>query len=196
MFDWVTISAGPPWQAEMDKARLEAEGIPVFLPDATMKTVDPFATGANPLFSQVRVPPELAERALEVLAMRSDATDEPVDLDALALAAGSEEQATLALEDDDGQDEAEADAPAEEVRDDDDAPWTQPEVEALATRLRWSALLAVTFPLALWYGVLYLAAVRSGGMRSRWHGLTLLGITLAGLYLAAVLWFGFLPWML
>ena len=54
--DLVTIYAGSPGQVAVLQAVLAAEGIPSFVPDATLKTVHPFVTGGSPLACNLQVP--------------------------------------------------------------------------------------------------------------------------------------------
>ena len=64
---WVTVRAGSPGAVLVQRAALEAAGIPTFVPDETMKAWDPFITGANALDSSLQVPASRLEEARELL---------------------------------------------------------------------------------------------------------------------------------
>ena len=55
MDGWVPISRRPFSQVLVLRCRLEADGLEVFLCDETMKVLDPFITGANPLAAELLV---------------------------------------------------------------------------------------------------------------------------------------------
>lgn len=54
--DLTTVFAGPPWLVMLLEGRMEAAGIPSFVPDRLVKTIDPFITGASPLDLRLQVP--------------------------------------------------------------------------------------------------------------------------------------------
>jgi hypothetical protein len=64
----VTVFAGPLWEATILRGRLEEEGIPAVLPDETIKTMDPFITGANAFDFSLAVRADHAAQATELLA--------------------------------------------------------------------------------------------------------------------------------
>lgn len=165
MDGWVNIFAGPMWEVDLKKARLEAEGIRAFVPDAATKLIDPFVTGANPLMTQLWVSVEDADVAQEVISLR---------VEPLAAPAGAR-------------------APAADDAGDDESTWTQDEIESLARRTRWSALMTFTWPLALFYGWLYAVASRESGLRAGAHALTLFCIVLGVVSMAAT---GVLFWVI
>jgi hypothetical protein len=76
MSELVTIHAGPIWEVELLKGRLEQEGIVVFLPEANVKRVDPFITGGNALDTKMQVPEHEAERARVLVEEYREATRE------------------------------------------------------------------------------------------------------------------------
>lgn len=174
MSSWVTVFRGKPWEISLRAGFLEEQGIATYQPDATMKVMQPFATGALPLDGQLQVAEEAVEQALALLAelAEEDLQRSDEDLDAMALA--------TAPDPDLGIDAEEAAAYAAEDEDEDDDPvdpedpdaWTREEITTLARRTRWAALLGITAPLAIWFGFLYLTAVRESGMRDEAHGLT------------------------
>ena len=67
MDGWVTVSRGPIWQVQLEAGRLAEEGIEAYLPDETIKVMDPFATGGLPLHTDLKVSAEDAARARELL---------------------------------------------------------------------------------------------------------------------------------
>ncbi len=154
---WITVHVGPPWEVEMLGGMLEQAGFPVFLPDRATKSVDPFITGFAPLSSRLQVPSGEVEAAQEVLRRAR----------ARARADASRE------------------ADAKDGASDEGEPTAEEELSFLATRTRWAALLGVTSPFAVFYGVLYLIACRKHGIRDRRHGLTLAGLAL-GSFLVTV----------
>ena len=168
----VTVHAGPAWDVELLAMQLDGAGIDSFQPDKMTKTVDPFITGANPLASRLQVRAADAEEATSIIAEARE------NLQPVPLGDDDEEEE----EDDDLEDEA--DEPADEV-------------EWLATRTRWAALLGITLPFAFFSGWLYLKACRAYGRRSRAHGLTLaafaLSIVACVLPLAWLLFFEVVP---
>ena len=148
----VTVHAGPAWDVELLAMQLDEVGIASFLPDKMTKAVDPFITGANPLESRLQVRAVDAERAAEVVE------------------AARESLRPAALEGDDEDDDEE----------DDEYDMTpEEEVEYLATRTRWAALMGITLPFALFSGWLYLKGCKEYGLRSKAHGLTLAAFGLA-----------------
>ncbi len=163
MDGWVAIFSGPMWEVELKKSRLEVEGIDVFIPDASTKIIDPFVTGANPLTCHLWVRHEDAPTANEILALRVDGSDEE----------------TAAVEPTDPKEAGEL--------------WSQDEVETIARRARWSTFLTLTWPLALYYGFLYLAASKQSGHRASAHKLTLFAFGLGFGWLAVTL---FVIWWL
>jgi hypothetical protein len=79
--DWVTIANEPLWKVDLLRTVLEEQGIPAFLPDHTTKIVDPFITGASPLYARLQVPASQAEHAKAVLAARAEPRAEPAEED-------------------------------------------------------------------------------------------------------------------
>ena len=67
----------------------------------------------------------------------------------------------------------------EDVDEADEETAPEEEVEYIATRTRWAALLMLTFPFAVFYGFLYLFAVRDLGVRAKKHGLTVAAFVMA-----------------
>ena len=64
---WSTVLMAPQLETFVLKATLEEEGIPCFLPDGHIKTIDPFVSGANALMHAVQVREEHLEKAREIL---------------------------------------------------------------------------------------------------------------------------------
>lgn len=63
----VTVHEGSLWEAQLLQGRLQDEAIQSYIPDAMVKQLDPFITGANPLAVRLQVTSAHAERALEVV---------------------------------------------------------------------------------------------------------------------------------
>lgn len=143
----VTVHSGPAWDVQLLAMQLEEAGIASFQPDTMTKAVDPFITGANPLASRLQVRLRDAEEATALVE------------------AARESLRPAELEGDDDYDE-EDDAV-------ENGQTPEEEVESLATRTRWAALMGFTLPFALVSGWLYLRASRAYGIRSRSHGLTI-----------------------
>ena len=74
--DLVTVYVGPHARVAVLEGLLAAVGIPSFVPDRMLKTIDPFITGANPLDLRLQVPTQFVARTLTLLA-----TDETVTRD-------------------------------------------------------------------------------------------------------------------
>ena len=173
---------GKPWEVSLRVGHLEEEGIVTFQPSATLKVMDPFATGALPLDAELQVPEPDVERALALLEQIADSEELPDEeaLAAMALAEGPDpdlvgvDAASQLEEDEDLEEEAPAPvAPGEEE------PWTRSEIHDVARRTRWAALLGVTMPFALIFGWIYLGAVRESGIKDDSHGLTVTAFVIA-----------------
>ena len=168
------MSRGPLWQVQLEAGRLEAEGITTWLPDATIKTLDPFATGALPLLTVLHVPEEEERRARELLAEADLEGATPEELTAAALATPPDPDLGITPEE----------ARDLEGSDDDEV---QERLETLARRTRWGALMVWLAPFAVYYGLAYLRLARRTGRRDARHGLTVaglaLGILLVGVFL-------------
>lgn len=182
MSRWVTVFRGKPWEVSLRVGHLEEEGIVTFQPSATLKVMDPFATGALPLDAELQVPEPDVERALLLLEQIDDAEEAPDEeaLVAMALAQAPDPDlvgvdATSQVEDDD---EPEADEPAVASRDGEEA-WTRDEIADVARRTRWAALLGITMPLALFFGWVYFGAVRESGLKDESHALTVVAFWIA-----------------
>ena len=65
---WVTVFTGSFSQVLSMRTLVEGEGILTWVPDETMKTVDPFVTGVNPLGMELRVPETEVDRVGRMLA--------------------------------------------------------------------------------------------------------------------------------
>lgn len=151
----VVVHAGPLWEVQLLQGLLEEEGIRAFIPDQIIKHMDPFATGANPLATNLVVARADAQRAAALIERRKDDARGP---------AGR--------------------APPRR------APTETERLATLGTRIRWSSIFAVTAPLALCMGFVYLVRLRRGGTRPRQHGLTIAAIVLS------IVWIGLFVWLL
>jgi hypothetical protein len=146
----VTVHVGPAWEVDLRAMVLTEAGIDIFTPDRMTKAMDPFITGANPLDSRLQVRAADAERAVKVFEEARERLEaQPVFDDADA-----------------GEDEDGDDDPVDDV-------------EWLASRTRWAALIGFGLPFALFSGWLYLRACREHGRRSQAHGLTLAAFALS-----------------
>jgi len=71
---WTTIFMGPPGEAEALRAGLEARGIPTFIPDDAIRTIDPLAFGGLLVFDRaLQVPPSAVAQARAYLDGLDDA---------------------------------------------------------------------------------------------------------------------------
>jgi hypothetical protein len=66
--DLVTVYSGSHARVVVLEGLLDAEGIPNFVPDRMMKTVDPFLTGSSPLELRLKVPATHLAAARELVA--------------------------------------------------------------------------------------------------------------------------------
>ena len=91
----VTVHQGALWEAQLLQGRLDAEAIQATIPDATVKQLDPFITGANPLEFRLQVASSDAPLALEVVREYLEVTrrDPAVDPQAENLDAGDARRA-------------------------------------------------------------------------------------------------------
>ena len=62
-----TVFEGARWEAQLLQGRLGEDDIPAYLPDANVKRVDPFITGANPLAVKLQVPASALAHATTVI---------------------------------------------------------------------------------------------------------------------------------
>lgn len=153
--DWTIAFTGSIAEANMVQAELEAAGIPAFMPDANMRTMDPFLLGGGDfLDATVCVPRSAAERAQEVIAEATTKTRTPAD---------------FAFEGDPGEAAVEPDeiAPNEA-----DAALAS-RVRKLAQRIRFGSISIIGVPFALAALPEYFRGVRAIGQRPPGHGLTL-----------------------
>jgi len=78
---WVTVSVGNPGVVMAQRAALEANGIPTFVPDEAMKAWDPLITGANALDSRLQVPASTLEEARRILGQNGEARPPPTPIE-------------------------------------------------------------------------------------------------------------------
>ena len=142
----VTLEIGPPWKMELLRDVLAEHGVPSFVVDSNIKTIDPFLTGALSFDARLDVPEEAAQDARAALAA--------------ARAEGAALQATP-----EGRDEAEEapDPVLEELTD-------------LGRRIRWAVLLFWVQPFAFVYGWRYLSRLSLARRRPPGHAFTLLAL--------------------
>lgn len=157
---WTTLHRAPLLELEVLLSALREEGVAAIISDATLGILDPFLRGDSTLDCTLRVPRDQVARAHEVLA-------ELRESGALAL------RAQLDLPD-------QHEPTAEERR--------LGELEALGRRIRWAALLGITWPLAVYEAIEYFAGVRRLGRTPRDHGFTIaaLGFVTLGLIASLV----------
>jgi len=178
MDGWVTVHRGPVWQVELYQGLLADNGIDAFLPDATIKVMDPYATGALALDSAIQVRERDVEHAMRLLASLREERATGEDLDALALAAPPDPDLGISLEEAAAPDELEAlGSVRARARD---------AIERLAARTRWASMIPIFFPIGIAYGFRYLGVSRRRGIRAAKHRLTLAAIGLSLLELLVV----------
>jgi hypothetical protein len=71
--EFVTVYVGSHASVTALEGVLEAEGIPTFVPDRLMKSVDPFITGGHPLALSLQVPGPYEQDARALVASQSPA---------------------------------------------------------------------------------------------------------------------------
>lgn len=167
----VTLDLGPIWKMQLLQTFLEERGVPSFVPDANLKTMDPTITGTLAFDARLEVP---EERLAEARAALVEAEAELAELRTVSL----DEQA-LAETREDGTPAPGAFAERERLVDPGTA--EREDLEALGLRLRWAALMPWTHPFALLHGWRYFRALARGVPAPRGHGLNLgaLGLMVA-----------------
>jgi hypothetical protein len=164
----VTLDLGPIWKMQLLQTFLEERGVPSFLPDANLKTLDPTVTGTLSFDARLEVP---EERLAEARAALEQAEAELAELRSASL----DEQA-LAGTIEEGAPAVEAFAERERLLEPGTA--EHEDLEALGLRLRWAALLPWTHPFALLYTWRYFRALARGVPVPRGHGLNLAALGL------------------
>ncbi len=144
---WTTIESGPLLRMEILRAALDGAGIPSLIPDAAIKVIDPFITGANSFDCRLQVPQEHAAAARELI----------VEI---------REEAAEALE---AQTGPEVDESTPEER-------RERAAIDLGRRVIWASILGFTHPLALYYGYYYLRDTW-GGRKPRGFVITVAAIS-------------------
>lgn len=158
---WTTVFMGPPAEAEVLRAELEAKGIPVLIPEDALRTIDPFMVGGLLIFDRaVQVPDSAALRARELLGARRD---EP--------------------EMREGEEELPADFFQDESKLDPDAALLA-EVATLSRRIRWAAIIPFGAPFVLWQIGAYLDAVKRLGRKPPTHRITIAAAWISPVYFA------------
>lgn len=162
----VTLDIGPIWKMQLLQTFLEERGVPSFLPDSNLKTLDPTITGTLAFDARLEVP---AERVVEARAALQEAEAELAELQR-----ASRQQATLQAEGEVAAEPAPDAPPSSADFADARRLLARPEaavedLEELGRRLRWAVLLLVTQPFAVLYGWRYLRALARGAPRPRGH---------------------------
>lgn len=158
---WITVFAGSTGEAELARSRLEASGIPVLIPDDTMRSLNPFEIGGLLMFDrQVQVPASALDAARARL-LEVDSSAEPSP--------------------------AETELPADffEPETDPDAELLG-RLTALSSRIRWGAVIVIGAPFVLWQFASYWQGVRDLGRKPPQHGLTLAAVAISVLLTFAV----------
>lgn len=171
----VTLDLGPIWKMQLLQTFLEERGVPSFVPDANLKTIDPTVTGTLSFDARLEVP---EDRLTDARAALAEAEEELAELRTVSL----DEQAMaapLAETVEDGAPAVEAFSERERLVDPGTA--EREDLEALGLRLRWAALMPWTHPFALLHGWRYFRALARGVPAPRGHGLNLgaLGLMVA-----------------
>lgn len=66
LMKWISVFRGPIWQVSMVQARLRDRGFQTYVPDPTLKVLDPFITGGGTaLDAELQVPEDAAAAALQ-----------------------------------------------------------------------------------------------------------------------------------
>lgn len=159
---WTTIFMGPPAEAEVLRGELEARGIPVFIPDDALRTIDPFMVGGLLIFDRaVQVPDSAAVRVRECL-RASDNESEMRE----------------------GEQELPADFFEGEPKNGDEAELSA-EVVKLSRRILWCSILPIGAPFILWEIGQYLNAVRRLGRKPPMYRTTVAAACISPVYFAA-----------
>lgn len=165
----VTLELGPTWKMQILLGVLEERGLPAFVEDSNMKTLDPFATGALSFDARLKVPEESVEAARTALAeARRDGLEDDLSAEA--------ERAFAA--------ESGADASAPEPVPPRDA---LTELADLGRRLRWAALFFWLHPYVFSYGVAYVRGLLRTTRVPAGNGLTLFALGVVVLLWGALL---------
>jgi len=163
----VTLEVGPIWRMQLLQTLLEERGVPSFLPDANLKTIDPAITGLLAFDARLEVPVARLEEARAVL---REAAEELEELSQVPPAQGAPASAAEgAPEPADFGEARRLVPPAEAGRED---------LEALGRRLRWAVLLIVTQPFAVLYAWRYFRGLARGLPRPRGHRYNLAALVL------------------
>lgn len=181
----VTLEIGPTWKMQLLCDWLAEHGVPAFVADSNLKTIDPLITGAMSFDARLQIPAEAVELARTALAARALAEEaEAETISGLGLMVGSRLAEARAEAE-----ELEAAGEDAEPEDPWEPPAPGPDLEALADlgrRIRWAALLFWMHPFLFVYGVRYLRWLPRVGGRPAGHGLTLTTLVVVGLFWGAL----------
>ena len=164
----VTLEMGPTWRMQILLGVLEERGLPAFVEDSNLKTLDPFITGALSFDARLKVPEESVEEARTALAeARRDGLEDDLSAEA--------ERAFAAYS---GADVAEPQpvAPRDALG----------ELADLGRRLRWAALFFWLHPFVFSYGVAYLRGLHATQGVPRGNGITLFALGAVSALWAAI----------
>ncbi|HEX6883081.1 MAG TPA: hypothetical protein VF530_06845 [Planctomycetota bacterium] len=154
----VTLEMGPLWKMELLRVVLEEHGVPGFVEDSNLKTIDPFLTGAMALDARLKVPGSALEAARAALAeARAGGLDEAEMARATGAELGAEEP----------------------------APPADAELEALARlgrRMRWAWVIPWMHPFLFVHGLAYLRELLRLRRAPPGNAMTLLSLGLAAAF--------------
>ena len=156
----ITLEIGPTWKMQLLRDMLEERGVPAFVADSNMKTIDPLLTGAMSFDARLQVPEEALESARAAL---RDSREEARELERAR-----------------GEAEPQAEEPVAST----------PDLNALTDlgrRIRWAALLFWMHPFLFVYGVRYVRWFPRVPGRPENHGLTLFTLVAVTVFWGAML---------
>jgi len=156
---WSTVFVGPPVKAEILRSKLQAEGIPVLIPDEGLRTVDPYMVGGAFIFDrEVQVPEVAVVEARECL----EGLDEGGEI-----REGEQELPA-------GFFEVKADAQPDLSR----------RAEQISHRILWGTLAPYFLPIVLWQFAEYSTVARQLGSRPPLYRATIAAVVVSMAYFA------------
>ena len=160
--NWVTVEIGPPWRVELMWTALEEQGIPAFIPDRNLKTIDPFITAPLSLDCHLQVPEEHAAEAREVLDEVASLQEESPPEDQLQHEPGISQDIDAANDED------------HEARE-------TARLADIGKRIQWATLLVVTQVFVFYYAFQYYRELRKTDARPAGHRITVAAIVFVAL---------------
>lgn len=147
---WLTVAAGSMSEILALRALVEDAGIPTFVPDSMIKVIDPFITGGNVFEMRLQVPADHHAQAAELLAR-----------------ARRSRETQEALQGQDAEQPPEESVPA------------YGDLERLGRRIRWAAVMFITAPVGVLWGLRYLSEAKQRDPRPSGHFLTVVAFWLS-----------------